>query len=129
LFFTRIHTNRWWTVFQEVMVLAYGALVAVMQGSGMWRMFAFGFGGIFIITQMHGLGLSRTVRWIILALYMGAAVVAYGLDDLSMNRQITWVPIIEYSGMLILAGLFGAGLWVTGRIEGRPSPESQAAGT
>jgi hypothetical protein len=59
LFFTRIHTNRWWTVTQEVLVLAHGALVAVMQGNNFWRMF--GFWGMFVITQMHGLGLSRRV--------------------------------------------------------------------
>jgi hypothetical protein len=127
LFFTRIHTNRWWTVAQEVIVLAHGALVAIMQGNQMWRMFAFGFGGVFVITQMHGLGLSRRVRWVILALYMAAALVAYGLYDLAMIHQITWIPIIEYLGVLILAGIFGAGLWVAGRIKRMRSPESQTA--
>ena len=91
-------------------------------------MFAFGFGGIFVITQMHGLGLSRLVRWVILALYIAAALVAYGLWDLTMIHQITWIPIIEYLGVLILAGIFGAGLWVAGRIRGRRSTGSQTAG-
>jgi hypothetical protein len=90
-------------------------------------MFAFGFGGIFVITQMHGLGLSRGVRWIILALYIAAALVVYGLYDLTKIHQITWIPIVEYLGVLILAGSFGAGLWVAGRIKGRRSPDSQAA--
>ena len=62
LFFTRAHVNRWWTLALEVAVLAHGTLVAIMQGEGMWPMFAFGFGGIFVITQMHGLGWSRPVR-------------------------------------------------------------------
>jgi len=128
LFFTRVHTNRWWTMAQEVIVLAHGALVAVMQGNELWRMFAFGFGGIFVITQMHGLGLSRRVRWIILALYIAAALVVYVLYDLTKIHQITWIPFIEYLGVLILGGLFGAGLWVAGRIKGRPSPEIQTAG-
>jgi hypothetical protein len=130
LFFTRIQTNRWWTLAQEVIVLAHGALVAIMQGNDMWRMFAFGFGGILVITQMHGLGLSRRVRWIILGLYVAAALVAYGLYDLTMIHQITWIPIVEYLGVLILAGIFGAGLWAAGRIKGRrssDSPDSQAA--
>jgi hypothetical protein len=34
-----------------------------MQGQGLWPMFAFGFGGVFVITQMHGLGLSRWTRF------------------------------------------------------------------
>jgi hypothetical protein len=129
LFFTRIHTNRWWTLAQEVIVLAHGALVAVMQGNNMWRMFGFGFGGIFVITQMHGLGLSRRIRWVILALYIVAALVAYGLWDLTMIHQITWIPIVEYLGVLILAGIFGVGLWVAGRIKGWRSPGSQTART
>jgi hypothetical protein len=111
----------------EVAVLAHGALVAVMQGNALWPMFAFGFGGIFVITQMHGLGLSRRVRWIILGLYIAAALLAYGLYDITMIHQITWIPIIEYLGVLILAGLFGAGLWVVGRIKGKPSSDAQAA--
>lgn len=51
LFFTRIHTNRWSTVAQEVIVLAHGVLVAVMQDNELWRMFALGLGGIFVITR------------------------------------------------------------------------------
>ena len=62
LFLTRAHVNRWWTLALEVAVLAHGTLVAIMQGEGMWPMFAFGFGGIFVITQMHGLSWSRPVR-------------------------------------------------------------------
>jgi hypothetical protein len=118
LFFTRIHTNRWWTVSQEVIVLAHGALVAIMQGNALWRMFGFGFGGIFVITQMHGLGLSRWVRWVILGLYIAAALVAYGLYDLTNIHQIFWIPTIEYLGVLLLAAIFGAGLWLYGRFRG-----------
>ena len=117
LFYTRVHTNRWWTVTLEVTVLAHGALVAVMQGNALWPMFAFGFGGIFVITQMHGLGLSRWVRWLILGLYMAAALAVYGARDITMIHQITWIPIIEYLAVLLLAGIFGAGLWLAGRFK------------
>jgi hypothetical protein len=117
LFYTRVHTNRWWTVTLEVAVLAHGALVAVMQGNALWPMFAFGFGGIFVITQMHGLGLSRWVRWLILGLYMAAALAVYGANDITMIHQITWIPIIEYLAVLLLAGIFGAGLWLAGRVK------------
>jgi hypothetical protein len=128
LFFTRIHTNRWWTLAQEVIVLAHGALVAVMQGNELWTMFAFGFGGIFVITQMHGLGLSRWIKWLILTLYVAAALVIYGMRDITMIHQILWIPIIEYLGVLLLAGLFGAGLWVAGRLKGRQrEPEGASA--
>jgi hypothetical protein len=126
LFFTRIHTNRWWTLSQEVIVLAHGALVAVMQGNDLWPMFAFGFGGIFVITQMHGVGLSRLTRWVILILYVGAALVVYGMRDITMIHQTMWIPMIEYLGVLVLAGIFGAGLWVAGRFR-RQTPDNTTA--
>jgi hypothetical protein len=125
LFFTRIHTNRWWTLAQEVIVLAHGALVAIMQGNNMWRMFAFGFGGIFVITQMHGLRLSRGVKWLILALYVAAALIAYSFYDLAMIHQIFWIPVIEYLGVVLLAGIFGAALWLYGRFQGRRGAAQQ----
>jgi hypothetical protein len=111
-----------------VIVLAHGALVAVMQGNELWPIFVFGFGGIFVITKMHGLGLSRGARWVILITYIVAAPAVYGTRDLAKIHQITWIPIIEYLGVLILAGIFGAGLlWVAGRIKGKRAPESQTA--
>jgi hypothetical protein len=88
LFFTRIHTNRWWTFAQEIMVLAHGTLVALMQAgtAGFWPMFFFGFLGIFIITQMHGLGLSRRARWALLVAFIGGMLAVYawrGWDKLN----------------------------------------------
>ena len=127
LFFTRIHTNRWWTLAQEVTVMIHGTLVAIMQGNNMWRMFGFGFGGIFVITQMHGLGLSRRARWAILALYVAAALVAYSLYGLAMIHQIFWIPSIEYLGVVLLAGIFGVGLWLYGRLKRPASPEGEPA--
>ena len=122
LFFTRIHTNRWWTFFQEAIVLAHGALVAVMQGNGMWPMFAFGFGGIVVITQMHGLRLPRWARWAIFVAYLAAALGVYGARDIAMIHQITWIPIIEYLGVLVLAGIIAAGLWLAKRFRRAAEP-------
>ena len=77
LFFTRIHVNRWWTVLMEVSVMVHGTLVAVMQGNGIWPMFLFGFAGIFVITQMHGLGLKLWQKWLILAVYIVSVTLVY----------------------------------------------------
>ena len=106
LFFTRIHVNRWWTFFQEAIVLVHGALVAVMQGNNMWPMFAFGFGGILVITQMHGLKLKNWFKWIILGTYLGLALLVYSRKGLGMIHQITWIPLIDYLLVLVLAGIF-----------------------
>ena len=84
LFYTRIHTNRWWMLVQEVSVLFHGTLVALMQGNGIWPMFFFGFGGLFILTQMHGVPLPAWSRWTDLGLYVTGALVTYGIRDPGM---------------------------------------------
>ena len=114
LFFTRIHTNRWWTLTQEVAVLVHGTLVALYQAgpSGFWPMFAFGFGGIFIITQMHGLGLARWVRWLLLAVYVGLVVLVYAGRGWPQLNEIIRIPVIDYPLVFVLAGIIWLGMWL-----------------
>lgn len=119
LFFTRVHINRWWTFTLEFAVLLHGTFVALQQGNDLWPMFAFGFGGLFIITQMHGLGLSRGVRAIFLLLYAGLALSVYSGRGLADIHQITWIPVIEFLSVLVMALLFGSGLWLAGRVKKR----------
>jgi hypothetical protein len=126
LFFTRVHVNRWWTLVQEVAVLAHGTLVAVMQGNDLWPMFAFGFGGVFVITQMHGLGLSRRLRGLILAFYVGSAIWVYSGRGWPRLNEIIRIPIIDYLAVLLLAGIFGVGIRIVQRLRsqgGSPVPE------
>ena len=110
LFYTRAHTNRWWTFTLELTVLVHGTLVAVMQGNGLWPMFLFGFAGILVVTQMYGLGLSLPVRLLILGVYVGSALFVY--DNLGWDRlnEVVRIPLIEYGSMFALAGLFWLGL-------------------
>ena len=107
LFFTRIHVNRWWTLTQEVTVLFHGTLVALMQAgpTGFWPMFFFGFAGIFIITQMHGLGLSKWVRGLMLAVYVGGVAWVYAFRGLDKLNEIVRIPLIDYLAVFVLAGL------------------------
>lgn len=118
LFFTRIHINRWWMIFQEVAVLIHGTLVAIMQGNNMWPMFAFGFGGVFVITQMHGLKIPKWTRWSILGVYLALALVVYSGRDLTMIHQITWIPVIDYLAVFVLAGILGLILLVIRKRQG-----------
>jgi hypothetical protein len=118
LFFTRIHVNRWWTLVQEITVLIHGALVAVMQGNGIWPMFAFGFAGIFVISQMHGLNLSRPIRWIILALFVGSALWVYSGRGWANLNEIVRIPLIEYVAVFVLAGLTSGILRLVRRLGG-----------
>jgi hypothetical protein len=116
LFFTRIHINRWWTVTQEVAVLIHGTIVALLQGNNLWPMFAFGFGGIFVITQMHGLGLSLRMRGAILAVYAALVVWVYSGRGLAKLNEIIRIPLIEYLAVFVLALLIGAALWIARRV-------------
>jgi hypothetical protein len=122
LFFTRVHVNRLWTLALEVSVLIHGTLVAVMQGNGIWPMFAFGFGGVFVITQMHGVGWSRGVRALVAAAYVAAVLWVYSARGWERLNEIVRIPIIDYLLVLILAGLFGLGIWIARRLRPTSTP-------
>ena len=127
LFFTRIHVNKWWTFVQEFSVLIHGTLVALAQAgpTGFWPMFFFGFLGIFVITQMHGLGLARGVRWLLAGLYVAAAAWIYAGRGLAQLNEIVRIPLIEYLAVFVLAGLFWGGLQLRGCCGARPKADRQ----
>ena len=87
------------------MVLVHGAMVAYLSDVQSASMFIFGFLSIFVITQMHGLGLSKTVRWSIGAGVIGSALVWYAGDWSTMLRHLGGIPMIEYVVAFVLSGL------------------------
>ncbi len=117
LFFTRIHANRWWTLILGLLVLVHGALVALMQAGaqGFWPMFFFGFLGIFVITQMHGLRLSAGARWLIMAGYIGLVIAVYQVRGWEHLNEIVRIPLIEYAAVAVLALIIGGGVWIARR--------------
>lgn len=119
LFFTRIHVNRWWTFVQEIAVLVHGTIVAIMQGNDLWPMFAFGFGGVFIITQMYGLGLPRWLRWSLMISYIVSALIVYSDRGWAYLNEIVRIPLIDYIAVALLAGLIGLGLWIARKFKQR----------
>lgn len=127
LFFTRAHLNRVWTTALEVMVLFHGTLVAYFQGNSLWPMFAFGFAGIFVITQMYGLNLSRWARLAILLLFCGGALLVYSGRGWVQLNEIIRIPVIEYLAVFLLAGLIGAGLRVAQLVRRPRLQEGEAA--
>lgn len=110
LFFTRIHTNKWWMLTQEVLVLVHGTIVALSNAPDFWQMFCFGFAGLFIVTQMHGLGLSIGARWGFLAAYVAAVASVYSRIGLKHIHQITWIPLTEYAVVFAVAGVVWAAM-------------------
>jgi len=123
LFFTRVHVNKWWTLTLEMVVLLHGTFVAVQQGNNLWPMFFFGFGAMFIVTQMHGLGLSRNVRAAFIIGYAALAIYVYSGRGLQNIHQVTWIPFIEYLAVGVMALLFGGGLWLVNRLRNETSTE------
>jgi hypothetical protein len=128
LMYTRVHVNRYWTVALELMVLVHGTIVAVVQGAGLWPMFFFGFGGVFVITQMHGLGLRLWAKLLILAGYGAAVVGVYSRIGWGRLNEIIRIPVIDYLAVLLLAGMIAGGLTLARKIRGRgQAPKWEAA--
>jgi hypothetical protein len=109
LFFTRFHVNRVWTGVLEASWAVHGAVVAgLVMNKGdvrFWASFFFGGMVVFLVTQLHGLGLSRRGKWLVaaplLALLGGFCAIypQYAVDVLT--RQ----PMVLFIGAGIVAGL------------------------
>ncbi|MEU8075543.1 hypothetical protein AB0B31_08825 [Catellatospora citrea] len=127
LFLTRAHVNRWWTVTLEVMVLFHGAVVALNSPKQLWFQFGWGFATIFVVTQMHGLSLSRRVRWLIGLTYVGSVGLVVSQLGTAKLATLPRVPAAEYAGVFILAAIFAAGLWTARRVGSRRTPVAEPA--
>lgn len=119
LFLTRLHVNKWWMLVQEVTVLFHGTLVAVYQGNGIWPMFLFGFAGIFVITQMHGLGWSRLTRGLVLAVYVAGVLLVYSQRGWAQLNEIVRIPVIDYLLVFLIAGILSGGIHLYRRLQAR----------
>lgn len=97
---TKYHMNRIWTFLLEITVLFHGTMVAILQGTGIWSMFFFGFATMFIVTQMYGLGINKKWRIGLTAFYVAFALFVYSgvyFDKhMYMIHQVLWIPIILY---------------------------------
>lgn len=108
LIFSRAHVNRWWTFVLEFMVLPHGVIVAYLQGKGMWPMFLFGFAGILLITQLHGLPLGRWAKRGVYLAFLASVLAVYGLTERGWGRldEIIRIPAIDYLLIVVLYLLF-----------------------
>jgi hypothetical protein len=126
LLFNRAHLNKWWTLALEVLVLPHGVLVALNQGSGLWPMFGFGFGAVFVLTQMHGLGWAKSTKRFVVVGFAVAVVAAYLVTGrLAQMHEVTRIPVLEYGVVALLYLLFLAGNGAVGlarRLRGRAFP-------
>ncbi|MBT8422704.1 MAG: hypothetical protein KJP03_06275 [Gammaproteobacteria bacterium] len=121
LFFTRVHTNPRWTIFMEAAVVVHGVMIAIVVEHE-WPRFFSGFLALFVITQMHGLGLSKTVRWVIGLGYIAAVAWAYETTKgLSYAYEAALIPLVEFVLVFIVSLLV---LGFTKLLSLRTSPSS-----
>jgi hypothetical protein len=109
LFFTRSHSNRKWTLLLETFVIIHAFMVAYVthadsQGLETAGRFIFGFGAIFIVTQMHGLRLSGWLRWLLAAAYM-LAVIAFYHGQWGLAVDVLRIPVVDYVLVFVSAAL------------------------
>ncbi|MEE4185795.1 MAG: hypothetical protein V2J12_08510 [Gammaproteobacteria bacterium] len=115
LFFTRYHVNRTWTMFLEALFVIHGAAVAAfILNPGQhqfWSQFLFGGMAIFLITQMHGLGLStRGKLWV--AAPLVAIMLVFYFNNPDLLPWLATLPATMYLGSVLLFGI----LWLLGRV-------------
>jgi hypothetical protein len=95
-----------------VFVLFHGAMVAWLSfQNDHWQMFAFGFLTLFIVTQMHGIGLGRRSKILLIALYTLAVLVNYWGREWEV-LEVLRIPSAE----LGLAVLIGVASWLALRL-------------
>lgn len=121
LLFNRAHLNKYWTFSLEAIVLIHGTLVAIYQGNGLWPMFFFGFSAMIVITQIHGLGLSRRAVW---ALGIGFTLLTIGFYGMTGRwtglQEVLRIPVLEY-GLVFAFYLFYLLFRMVGRLFQRRS--------
>ena len=126
LIFNHAHLNKWWTFTLEVFVVVHGTVVAVLQGNGLWPMFAFGFGAMIILTQMYGLGLNTWTRRVLAIGFIILAVGYYTLfETIRSVNEVIRIPIIDYVVIFLLYGIYLLINWIVNLVNG-PATTSPA---
>ena len=134
LMFNRVHLNRRWTLLLEILVIPHAAQVAVNQGKVMWPMFLLGFATMFIVTQMHGLGLKRWAKAAFYLAYGGVILMIYTtIKEPFQVNEVIRIPLIEYLVLFVMYGIFLTGAFISNRIgagqdAGQDAPPMAVAG-
>jgi len=127
LIFNRAHINMWWTFFLEIFVIIHGVTVAVLQGTGLWPMFAFGFGAMVVLTQMYGLGLGTWTKRGLAIGFIVIVVAYYALSgDIRGLNEVIRIPVIDYAVIFLLYGIYHLINWTINLFR-KPTVSSEAA--
>ncbi len=116
LMFTRVHLNKRWMFLLEILVLPHAFQVALNQSSNIWPMFFFGFAAIFLVTQMHGLGLRPWVRQVFYSSFLLLALYVYlVMREPYQVNEVLRIPLIEYLVLFLMYWIYLAGAWLSSR--------------
>jgi len=117
LMFLRVHLNKRWMFLLEILVLPHAFQVALNQGNDIWPMFFFGFSAIFLLTQMHGLGLKPWVRQAFYASFLLLTLYVYlVMREPYQVNEVARIPLIEYLVLFIMYWIYLAGAWISSRL-------------
>ncbi|MGI9291040.1 MAG: hypothetical protein ACR2QG_07160 [Gammaproteobacteria bacterium] len=112
LFFTRIHVNPYWKVTAELSVVVHAVMVAYLAGQE-WPQFFGGFLGMFVVTQMHGLGLSQKTRWILGLSYAAAIMLIYSIGPgIEKAFMVGLIPLVEFILVVIVSAIVVLIMWL-----------------
>lgn len=104
LFYTRFHTNRWWTFFLEVVFSIHGFMVAYyvsQKPDNAWMFFFAGLGAC-MITQIYGVPLKKIQRHLL----MGVSFLIIGYYSVFIDSNptdLTRVILLRYVVIIALA--------------------------
>jgi len=128
LMYTKVHVNRKWIFLNEILVLPHAAFVAINQGGGIVYMFLFGFLTIFIVTQMHGLGLKPWIKNLFYAGYILSILLTYLIlrEPFQVNEVIR-IPAIDYLMIFMTYALWWIFARFTGGFESAKVQQQQTA--
>ncbi len=105
MIYTNLHVNKYWTFIIETAVILHAIVMAVVNGNGMWAMFGFGFLSMLLITQMHGIGLSKAQKWGVTIASFVALIIAYYFRGYEHISEVIRIPLLEYPGALAIGAL------------------------
>jgi hypothetical protein len=108
LFFTRFHVNRVWTATLEFLWCVHGAIIAafILQEGQMqfWSSFLFGGLAVFLITQLHGLGLTLRGKLLVAAPIVAAMTTFYAVYPEALS-SLPKQPMVLYGGAIVMAAV------------------------
>ena len=116
LMFMRVHLNKRWMFLLEILVFPHAFQVALNQSSNIWPMFFFGFAAIFLVTQMHGLGLRPWVRQVFYGSFLLLVLYVYlVMREPYQVNEVLRIPLIEYVVLFVMYWIYLASAWLSSR--------------